>query len=146
MASRRCQVKLARTESRGWVHSVVVATSYRAVLLRGRGGVDQLEVAELPIVNPKPGELRIRVRAAGAGSTDLIMRKGRYPYAPPFPLVPGYEVVGDVDAIGDGVSGFAVGQRVCALVVHGGQAELLVRGPRTSFPCPTGWTTPRSSR
>ena len=112
--------------------------SYRAVVLRGRGGVDQIDVAELPIVDPGPGELRVRVRATGAGSTDLIMRKGRYPYAPPFPLVPGYEVVGDVDAIGDGVSGFAVGQRVCALVVHGGQAELLVREAAHFVPVPDG--------
>jgi len=66
------------------------------------------------------------------------MRKGRYPYAPPFPLVPGYEVVGDVDAIGDGVTGFAVGQRVCALIVHGGQAELLVREAAHFVPVPDG--------
>jgi NADPH:quinone reductase-like Zn-dependent oxidoreductase len=110
--------------------------TYRAVLLRGRGGLDQLGVTELPIVEPKAGELRIRVRATGAGSTDLIMRKGRYPYAPPFPLVPGYEVVGEVDAIGDGVSGFSLGQRVCALVVHGGQAELLVRAAKHFVPVP----------
>jgi NADPH2:quinone reductase len=112
--------------------------SYRAVVLRGRGGVDQIDVAELPMVDPGPGELRVRVRATGAGATDLIMRKGRYPYAPPFPLVPGYEVVGDVDAIGDGVNGFAVGQRVCALVVHGGQAELLVREAAHFVPVPDG--------
>jgi NADPH:quinone reductase-like Zn-dependent oxidoreductase len=112
--------------------------TYRAVVLAGKGGLDRLAVQELPLVEPRPGELRIRVRATGAGATDLIMRTGYYPFRPPFPFSPGYEVVGDIDAIGDGVSGFSVGQRVCALTVHGGQAEYLVREAEHFVPVPDG--------
>jgi NADPH:quinone reductase-like Zn-dependent oxidoreductase len=71
--------------------------------------------------------LRVRVRAAGVGSTDLIMLAGKYRYAPKLPLVPGYEVAGVVEAIGAGVTGFEVGQHVAALTVYGGFAEFLVR-------------------
>jgi len=112
--------------------------TYRALILKGKGGLEQLEVVELPLPEPKRGEIRIRVRATGAGSTDIIMRTGSYPYAPPFPFSPGYEVVGDVDAIGEGVTGFSLGQRVCGLVIHGGQAEFMVREAEHFIPVPEG--------
>jgi NADPH:quinone reductase-like Zn-dependent oxidoreductase len=113
-----------------------MGATYRAVVLRGKGGLDQLEIEELPTPEPGPGEVRIRVRATGAGATDLIMRSGSYPYAPPFPFTPGYEVVGEVEALGEGVKGLARGQRVCALTVHGGQAEVLVREADHFVPVP----------
>jgi NADPH:quinone reductase-like Zn-dependent oxidoreductase len=100
---------------------------YRAVMLTKKGGPDVLQVVELPIQEPGPGQLRVRVRAAGVGATDLIMLGGSYPFAPSIPFVPGYEIAGVVDAIGAGVSGFTVGQRVAALTVWGGFAEYLVR-------------------
>jgi NADPH:quinone reductase-like Zn-dependent oxidoreductase len=112
--------------------------TYRAVMLRGRGGLDRLEEVTLPLAEPGPGELRVRVIASGAGSTDLTMRRGRYPFAPPYPFVPGYEVLGVVDAVGDGVTGFAPGQKVAALTVHGGFAEYLVRGADHFVPVPVG--------
>jgi len=112
--------------------------TYRALILKGKGGLDQLEVVELPVPEPKAGEARIRVRATGAGATDIIMRTGSYLYAPAFPFSPGYEVVGDVDAVGPGVTGLSVGQRVCALVVYGGQAEFLVREAKHFIPVPEG--------
>ncbi len=111
-------------------------SSYRAVVLESRGGLDRLVVKELPMVVPGPGEVRIRVRATGAGSTDVTMRTGYYPFRPPFPFSPGYEVVGEVDVLGDGVTSLTVGQRVCALVVHGGQAEYLVREAEHFVPVP----------
>ena len=80
----------------------------------------------------------MRVRAAGVGSTDLIMLAGRYPYAPKIPFVPGYEVAGVVEAIGAGVTGFEVGQRVTALTVFGGFAEVLVREAEHFLPIPDG--------
>jgi len=112
--------------------------TYRAVMLRARGGLDRLEEVSLPLVDPGPGELRIRVVASGAGNTDLTMRRGRYPFAPPYPFVPGYEVLGIVDAVGAGVTGFAPGQKVAALTVHGGFAEYLVRGADHFVPVPGG--------
>ena len=87
---------------------------YRAIQLQGKGGLDQLRSVELPLDDPKPGELQIRVRAAGAGFTDITMRRSYYPYRPPFPFVQGYEVLGEVDTLGAGVIGFQKGQRVCA--------------------------------
>src|SRR5437870_13222989 len=112
--------------------------TYRAVVLKGKGGLDQLEVRELALPEPKAGEVRVRVRAAGAGATDIMMRTGHYSYRPPFPFTPGYEVVGEVDALGDGVTGLSKGQRVCALTVHGAQAEFLVRGAEHFVPVPDG--------
>jgi NADPH2:quinone reductase len=112
--------------------------TYRAVLLKGKGGLDQLEDAELPLTDPGPGEARIRVRATGAGFTDVIMRTGYYPYRPKFPFAPGYEVVGVVDAVGAGVTELTVGMRVAALTVTGGAAELLVRPADEFVPVPDG--------
>ena len=80
----------------------------------------------------------MRVRAAGVGSTELIILAGNYRYAPRIPFVPGYEIAGVVEAIGAGVSGFALGQRVAALTVYGGFAELLVREAEHFLPIPDG--------
>jgi NADPH:quinone reductase-like Zn-dependent oxidoreductase len=80
--------------------------------------------------------LRVRVHAAGVGSTDLIMLAGKYRYAPNIPFVPGYEVAGVVEAIGAGVTGFNVGQRVAALTVYGGFAEILIREAGYFLPIP----------
>lgn len=115
-----------------------MAGTYRAVMLTKKGGPEVLEVVELPVEAPGPGQLRVRVRAAGVGSTDLIMLAGRYLYAPKIPFVPGYEVAGVVDAIGAGVTGFQVGERVAALTVYGGFAELLVREVEHFLPIPEG--------
>ncbi|WP_434380600.1 zinc-binding dehydrogenase [Melittangium boletus] len=87
---------------------------------------------------PGPGQVRVRVRAGGVGFTDIIMRRGYYPYAPKFPFTPGYEVVGDVDALGAGVTHLKPGQRVAALTVHGGYAEYLTRGAEEFIPVPDG--------
>jgi NADPH:quinone reductase len=113
-----------------------MAETYRAVMLTKKGGPEVLHVVELPMERPGPGQLRVRVRAAGVGSTDLMMFSGNYAYAPKPPFVPGYEVAGVVDAIGSGVTGFEVGQRVAALTVHGGFAEFLIRGAEHFLPIP----------
>ena len=115
-----------------------MAATYRAVMLTKKGGPEVLRIVELPIEPPGPGQLRVRVRAAGVGSTDLIMLAGNYRYAPKIPFVPGYEVAGVVEAIGAGVTGFEVGQRVAALTVYGGFAELLVREAEHFLPIPDG--------
>ena len=111
---------------------------YRAIQLQGKGGLDQLRTIELPLDDPKPGELRIRVRAAGAGFTDITMRRSYYPYRPPFPFVQGYEVLGEVDTLGAGVIGFQKGQRVCALTVHDVWAEYFTREADHFVPVPDG--------
>ena len=100
----------------------------QAVMLTKKGGPDVLETVELPLPDPGPGEVRVKVRATGVGATDIAMRRGSYPYAPRIPFVPGYESVGIVDAVGAGVTTLKAGDRVCALLVHGGYATHVVRG------------------
>jgi NADPH:quinone reductase-like Zn-dependent oxidoreductase len=107
-------------------------------MLTRRGGPEVLESVELPLAEPRPNEVRVAVRATGAGGTDILMRRGRYAFAPPIPFVPGYEVVGDIEAVGPGVSGLNVGQRVAALVGHGGYAEKIVRSASEFVPVPDG--------
>jgi NADPH2:quinone reductase len=110
--------------------------TYRAMMITRPGGPEVLQPVELPVVEPAPGELRVRVRACGVGATDLTMLTGTYAFAPKLPLVGGYEIAGTVEARGAGVSGFHVGQRVAALTVHGGFAEYLVRGAEHFVPIP----------
>jgi NADPH:quinone reductase len=113
--------------------------TYRAVMLTGKGGpkaLDVLQVVNLPILEPGAGQLRVRVRAAGVGSTDFALIGGSYLYAPKIPFVPGYEIAGVVEALGSGVRGFHVGQRVAALTVHGGFGERLVRDAAHFVPIP----------
>jgi NADPH:quinone reductase len=115
-----------------------VTSTYRAVMLTKEGGPDVLQIVELPLVPPGPGQLRVRVQAAGVGATDVMMLSGNYPFAPKIPFVPGYEAVGAVDAIGPGVSGFELGQRVAALTVYGGFAEYIIREAEHFLPVPDG--------
>jgi NADPH:quinone reductase len=110
--------------------------TYRAMMITSPGGPEVLQPVELPLAGPGPGELRVRLRACGIGATDLTMLTGTYAFAPKLPLVGGYEISGVVEALGSGVSGFHVGQRVAALTVYGGFAEYLVRDARHFVPIP----------
>jgi len=107
-------------------------------MLTAKGGPEVLKVVELPLEQPGPGQLRVRVLAAGVGSTDLSMLGGGYLYAPKIPFVPGYEIAGVVDAIGSDVTGFELGQHVAALTIHGGFAEFVVREAELFLPIPAG--------
>jgi len=101
--------------------------TYRAWMLKKKGGPEALVLLELPLADPGTGQIRVRVEAAGVGATDLTVLQGRYLFAPKIPFVPGYELAGIVDAIGPGVTGFELGQRVAALTVWGAFAEMAVR-------------------
>jgi NADPH2:quinone reductase len=116
----------------------IVNQTYHATMLTGHGGPEVLEVRELPLPEPGPGEVRVRVRASSVGATDVIMRRGTYQYAPKIPFTPGYEVVGDVEALGAGVQTPGIGQRVAALAVHGGYGEVVVRRAEEFIPVPDG--------
>ena len=122
------------------------ATSYRAYVITRPGGPEVLQERELPVTAPGPGELRVRVRACGLGATDLTMLSGTYRFAPKLPIVGGYEIAGEVEAIGEGVSGFQIGQRVAALTVHGGFAERLTREARHFVPIPDGVSDVEAAR
>src|SRR3984885_2331882 len=97
----------------------------RAVVLTGTGGPEVLQVQERPDPAVGPGQIRIAVHAAGINFADTLARVGLYPDAPKTPCVLGYEVAGEVETVGEGVSGWAVGDRVVAGTRFGGQAELV---------------------
>ena len=90
------------------------------------GGADVFEAREAPDPMPGPGEIRIRVRAAGINFADILARIGLYPDAPKPPVVVGYEVAGVVDVVGQGVIRPHEGDRVVALTRFGGYADCVV--------------------
>ena len=108
----------------------------RAVVLTGTGGPEVLKVEDRPDPAPAAGEVRIAVRAAGINFADTMARVGLYPDAPKPPCVLGYEVAGEVEALGEGVDGFALGDRVMAGTRFGGQAELVVVPADQVLPLP----------
>lgn len=87
------------------------------------GDPSVLEVREAEDPEPGPGEVRVHVEAAGVNFADLMARMGLYPDGPPLPAVVGYEVAGDVDAVGEGVDSWWVGAPVLALTRFGGYSS-----------------------
>ena len=100
----------------------------KAMLSHAVGGPETLELAELPDPTPGKGEVRIRIRAAGVNFPDTLIIRDMYQVKPPRPFAPGGEVAGDIDAVGEGVTGLAVGDRVLGLSSHGGFATHMVIG------------------
>jgi NADPH:quinone reductase-like Zn-dependent oxidoreductase len=90
------------------------------------GGPEVLQVREAPDPVAGPGQVRVRVRAAGLNFAEIMARLGLYPDAPKLPTVMGYEVAGEVDQVGEGVTAFAVGARVLALTRFGGHSDTVV--------------------
>ncbi len=97
----------------------------KAVVLTGTGGPEVLQVREMPDPSVGPGEVRIAVKAAGINFADTLARVGLYPDAPKTPCVLGYEVAGEVESVGEGVTAYRRGDRVVAGTRFGGQAELV---------------------
>jgi NADPH:quinone reductase-like Zn-dependent oxidoreductase len=108
----------------------------RAVVITRHGPPEVLQVQDRPDPTPGPGELLIDVRASGINFADLMARLGLYPDAPKPPCVVGYEVAGTVAALGAGVEGVAVGDRVAAPVRFGGYAERAVTAAGGVFALP----------
>jgi NADPH:quinone reductase-like Zn-dependent oxidoreductase len=108
----------------------------KALVLTGSGGPEVLKVEERPDPAVGPGEVRIAVRAAGLNFADTMARLGLYPDAPKTPCVLGYEVAGEIESVGEGVSGRQVGERVFAGTRFGGQAELVTVPAEQAFPLP----------
>ncbi len=110
----------------------------RSVWITRPGGPEVLEVRDTADPQPGPGQLRVRVRAAGLNFADVMARMGLYPDAPKPPCVVGYEVAGEVDLLGPGVAGPAPGARVLALTRFGGQAERVCVPAASAIPLPEG--------
>ena len=111
----------------------------RAIVIREPGGPDVLELREVPVPEPARGEVRVRVRATAVNRADLLQRMGGYP-APPGspPDIPGLEIAGEVDRVGEGVTELREGDRVFAVVGGGGYAEHVVVHARTLARIPDG--------
>lgn len=109
----------------------------RAVEITGGSGpAEALQLVERPEPQAGPGQIRIRVRAAGVNRPDLLQRQGRYPPPPGASDILGLEVAGEVDLVGEGVGRWAVGDRVCALLGGGGYADYAVVDARHALPVP----------
>jgi len=91
------------------------------------------------VPDPGPGEVRIKVLAAGTGFTDTMIRRGRYPdFKGPLPFTPGYEIVGVVEKVSPGVTALTEGEMVADLCVVGGYAQYAIRPARFLLPVPDG--------
>jgi NADPH:quinone reductase-like Zn-dependent oxidoreductase len=109
---------------------------YRSVMVTKRGGPEVLKIIENDLRPPSAGEARIKILATPVCGPDVQARYGHTPIAPKIPFVPGYAIVGVVDAIGEGVPNAAVGDRVAALTVFGGYAEYIYLGEEHLIPVP----------
>ncbi len=108
----------------------------RAVLCHAWGAVEGLQLGDAPPPIPADGEVVIAVKAAGINYADAIMVAGRYQTKPPLPFSPGLEAAGIVAACGDRVTRFRPGDRVMAILAHGGLAELAAALEAETFTIP----------
>jgi NADPH2:quinone reductase len=102
------------------------------------GGAEVLRVTERPVPELTPGRILIRVEAAGLNHGDLMQRRGLYPPPPGESDLPGLEVAGRVAAVGEGVTGWSVGDTVCALLAGGGYAQYAAAPAEQCLPIPDG--------
>src|SRR5438067_518911 len=102
------------------------------------GGPEVLVLGERPAPAAGPGEVRIKVAAAGVNRPDVMQRLGQYPPPPGAPDILGLEVAGTVDQVGDGVRDWQIGDAVCALLAGGGYAEYAVAPAPQCLPIPSG--------
>jgi len=122
----------------------------KVVRIHTLGGPEVLRIEELEVGEPGPGEVRIRVEAVGLNRSEAMYRAGRYPVQPRLPSLIGYEGAGTIEALGAGVEGFAVGDRVCVLpMISQGQygiwAEQAIVPARILLPAPPGLTSAESA-
>src|SRR4029453_544711 len=109
-----------------------------AIEIREPGEPDVLVPVERPNLSPGPGDVLIKVRAAGVNRPDVMQRMGRYPPPPGASDIPGLEVAGTITQVGQGVAEWRVGDAVCALVAGGGYAEYCVAPAPQCLPIPAG--------
>jgi NADPH:quinone reductase-like Zn-dependent oxidoreductase len=111
-------------------HTRIIVTHY--------GGADALRAIEEACPEPQDGEVRVRVLAAGVSLPDIMAREGIHPETPRVPYTPGWDLVGEVDRLGKGVSGIETGQTVAAMPIHGAYAEFVCLPQRELVPVPSG--------
>ena len=110
----------------------------RAVICKQWGGPETLAIENLILADPKAGEIKIRVRAAGVNFPDVLIIQKKYQLQPPLPFSPGAEVAGDVISVGEGVTQFKAGDRVVSFCGVGGFAEEVIAPAAVTLPMPPG--------
>src|SRR6267143_5836267 len=100
----------------------------RAVVITSHGGVEGIDVGEVPTPpSPTADRVRVRVHAAGLNRADILQRRGHYPAPPGYPQnIPGLEFAGEVEAIGNEVRRWKIGDRVFGITDGGAQAEIVI--------------------
>lgn len=110
----------------------------RQVWITRAGEPEVMQVMEAPLPHPLPGQVRVRVAAAGVNFADIMGRLGIYPDAPRPPYIPGYEVAGTIDQVGEGVDPALAGQDVLALTKFGGYSDAVCVPAVAAIPRPAG--------
>ncbi len=108
----------------------------KALLSHSPGGPETLQLGDVPDPTPGPGELLLRVRACSINYPDVLIIEDKYQLKPPRPFAPGSEVAGEIEAVGEGVSGWKSGDRVIAATGFGGLAEKVVIPVARAIPLP----------
>ena len=117
---------------------MTIPSSMRAVEITQPGGPEVLKIGTRPVPQPKAGEVLIKVAAAGVNRPDTMQRTGNYPVPPGASDIPGLELAGSIVALGDGVSGWKIGDTATALVQGGGYAEYCTAPAPQCLPVPKG--------
>lgn len=118
---------------------MTIPKTMKAIAITAPGGPDVLQLTELATPEPGPGEILIKVEAAGVNRPDTIQRMGFYAPPPGSPDTPGLEIAGKVVALGAGASQWKIGDPVCALVGGGGYAEYCLAHESHALPVPHGF-------
>ncbi|HEV2044857.1 MAG TPA: NADPH:quinone oxidoreductase family protein [Sphingomicrobium sp.] len=108
----------------------------KALLSHAPGGPETLTVDELPDPAPGPGQLLVRVRAAAINFPDVLIIEDKYQFKPPRPFAPGGEIAGEVEALGEGATGWAIGDRLIAVPGWGGLTEKIAIDAKSAFRLP----------
>ncbi|WP_454917801.1 NAD(P)H-quinone oxidoreductase [Xanthobacter sediminis] len=115
-----------------------VPATMTAIAISTPGGPEVLVPQARPTPVPGPGEVLVKVEAAGVNRPDVMQRKGLYPPPAGASDIPGLEIAGTVVALGEGASRFGIGDRICALVSGGGYAQYCPAPEATALPLPAG--------
>src|SRR5918996_448177 len=107
-----------------------------AIAISRPGEPEVLVPVELPVPEPREGEVLVKVEAAGVNRPDVLQRKGGYPPPPGAPETPGLEIAGTIVGLGPGVSRYGIGDRLCGLVAGGGYAEYCTAAEANALPIP----------
>jgi len=111
---------------------------YERVIVTQYGGPEVITLLEEDVPAPAAGEVRVKVLAAGVSLPDVLAREGVHPETPRLPYTPGWDLVGIIDEVGEGVTGFKPGETVAAMPIHGCYAQYVCLPQRKLVPVPAG--------